>query len=118
MTAGVYTVNFNKVRKNVDWYQVFRLTSDGTLPVTLVGATLKMQVRPVTGGPPVLDLSLGSGLMILDAADGRFAINVDHTLMETVPVGTYSHDLVLDRSGFSQLVWEGKAKIKPGVTDI
>ena len=43
---------------------------------------------------------------------------VQHTVMETVPVGSYKYDLVLDRSGATEVLMEGSIKIVAGVTDI
>lgn len=115
-----YGVNFKKVRKNVDWWQVFHLTTDGTAPIDLSTAVLRMTVVPKLGTPtPVLSLSLGSGLrLVTDGTDGKFAIDVAHTAMEAVPVGSYKYDLVLDRAGASEVLMEGSVKIVAGVTDI
>lgn len=113
-----YQVNFLNVRNNVDWYQVFRLTTNGTTPLDLNGVVLKMQVRSAADNSIVLDLELGDGLLMIDAADGKFAINVDHLVMKQVAPGNYKQDLVMDRSGASQIVWEGKCRVKPGVTEL
>ena len=62
---------------------------------------------------------MGAGLrLVTDGTDGKFAIDVQHTVMETVPVGSYKYDLVLDRSGATEVLMEGSIKIVAGVTDI
>jgi len=119
MAGGVYTVNFNKVRKNVDFRHVVTLT-DGTDPINLTGATFFMDVVPKLGTPtPILSLSLGSGISLLtDGTDGKILLMVDSSVMEGKAVGSYKYDLIMVRSGVSEVVMEGNFKIKPGVTDL
>ena len=117
-----YSVNFNRVRKNVDLYKVFRLTTPGTPPAPLPfksGIALKMQIKRVIGDQtPILTLTLGNGLTIVDGDDGRFAVDLDSATLSGLPDGTFKHDLVLERYGHSEVVWEGKFKIKSGVTQL
>lgn len=119
MAGGVYTVNFNKVRKNVDFRHVVTLT-DGTNPINIATATFFMDVVPKLGTPtPILSLSLGSGLSLFtDGSDGKLLIEVDHLVMEGKAVGSYKYDLIMVRSGVSEVVMEGNFKIKAGVTDL
>lgn len=119
MTAGVYTVNFNKVRKNVDFRYVVTMT-DGTTAINISNATFFMDVVPKVGtATPILELSLGAGLSFYtDGTDGKLVIHVDHAVMELKVNGSYKYDLVMVRSGVSEIVMEGSFKIKSGVTDI
>ena len=118
--AAPYRVNFKKVFRNVDLYQVFTLLSAPSTPVNIGGATFFMMVRPKVGTPtPVLSLSLGSGLqLVTDGTDGKIAINVNHTVMEAIPLGSYKYDLVMDRGGASEIVMYGDFKVVDGVTDL
>lgn len=122
MTAGVYTVHFNKVRKNVDFRKVVTLYDGETPPaaINIAAATFFMDVVPKLGTPtPILSLSLGSGLSLLtDGSDGKLLISVDSAVMETKDVGSYKYDLIMVRSGVSETVMEGNFKIKSGVTDL
>lgn len=117
--TGIYTVNFNRVRRNVDFRHVVTLT-DGTNPIDISQATFFMDVVPKLGTPtPILELSLGSGLEFsTNGSDGKLIINVDHLVMETKASGSYKYDLVMVRSGVSEIVMEGSLKIVAGVTDI
>lgn len=122
MAAGVYTVNFNKVRKNVDFRYVVTLTDGATTPapIDISSATFFMDVVPKIGTPtPILSLALGSGLSLFsDGTDGKLLIHVDSSVMEGKAVGSYKYDLVMVRSGVSEVVMEGNFKIKAGVTDL
>ena len=114
---GVYTVNFKRVHKNVDWRQVFKITSDGTTPINISAATFKMTIA--SSGTTLMTLTLGSGLaLVTDGTDGKLRIDVNHLVMETVAVGSYKYDLVMSRGAASEIVMEGTIKVIAGVTDI
>lgn len=116
-----YTVNFKKVRKNVDFRYVVTLHNAANEPVDISQATFEMDVVPKLGtATPVLQLSTANGQLSLfdTGADGRLLINVDHLLMEAVPAGSYKYDLVMIQNGTSRVVMEGSITVKAGVTDI
>jgi hypothetical protein len=117
-----YKVDFNRVHNNADWWQSFKLTTDGTTPIDLGGAIFSMTLVPKLGAATVdntFAFTMDTGLQLTtDGSDGLFSINIDHTVMETIPPGTYKYDMILDRSGASQVLMEGVVKIIDGVTDI
>lgn len=122
MALGVYTVNFNKVRNNVDFRHVVTLT-DGTDPVDVSAADFYMDVVPKIGtATPILELESTGGSpeisLFTDGSDGKVVIHVDHLVMEALTPGSYKYDLVMIRSGVSEVVMEGNFKIKDGVTDL
>lgn len=113
------TVNFLVLYNNVDWHRVVTLTDGAGDPVDISTATFFMEVRPSLGGDPVLDLALGSGFSLFtNGADGKLLLHVDHLLMEAVTPGGYKYDLVMVRSGVSEIVMRGTIKVKAGVTDL
>lgn len=120
--ASPYTVNFKKVRRNVDFYKIitFSINADGD-PLDIGGATFKMMVKPKIGTDPdpILTLTMGSGLSVTtDGTDGKLTILVDHTVMVTKDLGNYKYDLVMIRDGASEVVMEGSFKIVEGVTEL
>lgn len=116
------TVNFLKVRNNVDFKQAFTIKSkvgdDAPVAVDLSSATIFMKIRPALGGAAVVSLSVGSGITKTDAAAGKITVLIDSEVMETITPGKYLYDLVIVRSGVSEIVAEGYMKIKSGVTDL
>jgi hypothetical protein len=126
---AAYTVNFKRVRKNVDWYTVWRFTTDGTTPLDLTGADFHMDVRPRIGEPPVLELNLEAAIpdpqdafaglvFATDGSDGELILLVDHTVMADVAVGSYRYDLVIIRNGISEVLAEGSIRVVEGVTEL
>lgn len=122
MSGQPYTVNFLKVRNNVDFYRTFTLKSkdeaDVVAPIDLSSATLFMQWKPSLGGDAVVSLAVGSGISKTDAAAGKIAVLVDSEVMKTITPGKYKYDLVLVRSGLSETVMEGFLKIVEGPTEL
>lgn len=119
--ASPYIVNFKKVRRNVDFYKIITFKQDATTPLDIGGASFKMQVKPKIGTNPaaILTLTLGDGLSLTsDGTDGKLTILVDHLVMKTKALGSYKYDLVMIRSGASEVVMEGSFKIVDGVTEL
>lgn len=116
-----YTVNFKKVRRNIDWYQVLNLKNGAGAALDISGATFFLDVKPKVGDAPaaILSLSLGSGLSFgSDGSDGVLIILVDSEVMKLKPLGSYKYDLVIVRGGVSEVFMEGSLKIVEGVTDL
>lgn len=122
MSGQPYTVNFLKVRNNVDFYRTFTLKSkdelDAVAPINLSSATLFMKLKPALGGAAVVSLAVGSGITKTDAANGKISVLIDSAVMTTITPGKYNYDLVLVRAGLSETVMEGYMKIKSGATDL
>jgi|WetSurMetagenome_2_1015567.scaffolds.fasta_scaffold72096_4 hypothetical protein len=58
--------------------------------LNLTGAAIRMQVRKNRNEAAIIDLALGTGLTITDAAAGKFRI--DEQIFSGVP-GTYQYDI-------------------------
>lgn len=116
----MYTVNFNAVYNNVDFRVVVTLNDAAGDPVDINTANFYMDVVPKIGTPtPILELETGGEISLFsDGSDGKLVIHVDHLVMEPLVPGSYKYDLVMDRSGTSEIVMRGNFKIKAGVTDI
>lgn len=115
-------VNFLNVRNNVDFSRTFTIKSkDGdaaAVAIDLDSATLFMQIKPSLGGAAVASLSVGSGITKTDPANGKISVLIDSEDMKAIDPGKYNYDLVMVRSGLSEIVLQGYMKIKAGVTDL
>jgi len=60
--------------RNDTWKQVFTLLAD-TTPISLVGATVYIQVRKGCGGVLALTLTNGSGVTIGGASNNQVTVN-------------------------------------------
>jgi hypothetical protein len=87
---------------------------DGT-PRNLTGAGLRFQVRPCQGSPgsPLLDLSIGHGITVLSAINGKIQIAFGSF---AVPAGDHFQDLIEDQSGYRTAIFQGRFEVTHGVT--
>lgn len=115
-------VNFLKVKNNVDFLRTFTIKSkegeDAAVATDLTSATIFMQIKPSLGGEAVVSLSVGSGITKTDPANGKIRVLIDSAVMETVEPGKYNYDIVIVRSGISEIVCEGYMKVKSGATEL
>lgn len=124
MSGQPYTVNFLRVRNNVDFYRTFTLKSkdesDTVAPINLASATLFMKWKPALdlSATPVVALAVGTGITKTDSANGKISVLVDSEVMKAIAPGKYKYDLVMVRGGISETVMEGYLKIVQGATDL
>ncbi len=119
--SAPYTVNFLRVRNNVDFYRIFTIKSKASpsadpVAIDLSSATLFMKWKPALGGSPVVSLAVGTGITKLDAAAGKISVLIDSADMADIAAGKYKYDLVMVRSGLSETIMEGYVKVVDGVT--
>lgn len=116
------TVNFLSVKNNVDFYRTLTIKSKvgeaAPAAIDLTSATIFMQIKPALGGAAVVSLSVGDGITKTDPANGKISILIDSEEMKTIEPGKYIYDLVIVRSGLSEIVMQGYMKIKSGATAI
>ena len=67
-------LNFTHLKGTTFEAQTFTIQKNGS-PLSLVGASIKMQLRKCYGTTVALELSNGSGITITNAAGGVFRIN-------------------------------------------
>ena len=115
--AAYYRVNFEGAT-NEDLRQGFKLTDTEGAPVSLSGATLRMEVDNLANDD-VLEASLANGrIVVTNAAQGEFSVAVPASVMAAVAPGVYRHDLLLTRpDGSIQRIWEGTLTLNRGVTE-
>ena len=70
---------------------IFEIALNGS-PVDLTDASIAIQFRKTYSAPSVLDLSIGHGITVLDATDGKFQID---PRVFTCPVGQYQFEIRL-----------------------
>lgn len=74
--------------RNDTWQQVFTLLAD-TTPISLVGATIYIQVRKGCGGVLALSLTNGSGATII----GTFNNEISVSKLVNIDKGNYVWDM-------------------------
>jgi len=77
-----------QIWRNDTWQQVFTLLAD-TTPISLVGATVYIQVRKGCGGTLALTLTNGSGVTIGGANNNQITVNK----LVNIDKGNYVYDL-------------------------
>ena len=70
-----------------------------TVPYTLTGYTVRMQVREAPGSKLLLDLTIGDGLTWSNQAGGVFLIDISAVDLAATPVGVWVYDLELVPAG-------------------
>jgi len=77
-----------QIWRNDTWQQVFTLLAD-TTPISLVGATVYIQVRKGCGGTLALTLTNGSGVTIGGASNNQITVSK----LVNIDKGNYVYDL-------------------------
>lgn len=87
---------------------------DGT-PRNFSGVQLRLQVRPCQGGPgsPLLDLSIGAGITVVNPSGGVIQFSVARF---AVAAGTHVQDLVEEHAGYRTQIFAGEFIVHDGVT--
>lgn len=81
--------------------------ADGTPFDLSVGCALRWGIKPAAGGSLVIELQLGNGIIVLDAA-GICLITVAPTQSAAIPVGSYVDQLqAIDPTGYVSTQWTG-----------
>lgn len=84
---------------NLEARQGSRFQKTVTVPYTLTGYTVRMQVRRTPDSDLLLDLSVGSGLAWVNQAGGVFLIDISAVDLAAAPVGVWVYDLELVPAG-------------------
>lgn len=86
--------------------------ADGTPFNLAAGCSLQWGIEPAAGGSLVLELTLGSGITVLDAANGICLITVPPVQSSAIPVGSYVDQLqATDPSGYVSTQWTGPINV-------
>jgi hypothetical protein len=98
MIPAVYNIPNQYAGDTFDGFQVTvtQTSNDVTTPINLDGITLACKFKK--DGATVLDLTEGSGITIVDAADGIFKLDAFSVPTET---GNYNYDIQFTYSGGS-----------------
>lgn len=81
----------------------------------LSGADLRMDIK-AGGVTAQLNLRIGSGITVVDAANGWIRLNLSAAQLYGLQPQTYLHDLVAVRAGTRTLMWTGQFVLDAGVT--
>lgn len=110
--------------RNADLEYVFNFAT-GAGPINLTGHTFALQVRAQPlAAVAAISLTIGGGLTIVDAVNGRLRAFVNKATLEALPYSgdpfapsTFYYDLVGTPSGAVLGVYlQGKFDLNPGVT--
>ena len=101
--------------------EVTYLDPDDT-PIDLTGFDVRMQVRRAYAdndgtAEPFVDLTIGDGVTVTDAAGGEFLLTIPKALTTTLPPGNWLYDLEIESSGgeVTRLMY-GRALVRAEVT--
>jgi hypothetical protein len=79
-------------------------------------AAMQIRLTPTTPDPPIISLTLDSGITLGSTAP-NIVIDIDATTTNNITILTGVYDLILtDSSGVVTRLLEGKVKISPDVT--
>lgn len=106
------------VSNNADWPHESFTVKDGEDPMSLMGCTLRMQLRATpTTRVAALDLSAPSqGITINDEAGGTFSIYVPAATMSLVAAGLYVRDILISRADETIYAGRGGVTVLQGIT--
>ena len=110
------SATFNLVLEQATTFNFqFQIKNDST-PLSLVGYTGTMTVRPFTGSTTeTLVGTTANGYMVFDAAQGRVTVTFPSTITN-IAAGRYVYDLVLTNGSIVTRYLEGQFTVTPGVT--
>jgi hypothetical protein len=99
-------------RKRFRW-----LAPGGVTPISLVGATARMQIRKDKKSPALLTLSTAGGQILIDGPNGAIDLHLDagSTAAITWSGGAYDLEVVMAGGDVVRLV-EGSVSVSPEIT--
>lgn len=104
------------VANNEDLRQGFALSDQNGNPVDLTGATLRMGIDGLDESSLIEASTANGQVVVTDAVQGQFEIAIPASVMATLKVGVYRHDLILNASGQQRRIWSGTLDLAQGVT--
>lgn len=101
------------IQQNADWDQTFQLFDGHGDPVNLTGSTVEAEIWTAGKHAKLADF----GVLILDAALGKFSLSLTDQVTATLPVSGYYDIRVTDVYGFSYYWVRGQATVETGCTE-
>jgi hypothetical protein len=87
-------------------------------PVDLSGSTMRMGIRrraeDIT--EDMLLTTENGGIIITDAANGQFTVNITQHQLEILAIGDYEHSLIRMTAGMQLRIWSGTLTNNPGAS--
>jgi hypothetical protein len=113
----VAKVNF-RVKCNGHWIQTWQLKNGG-LPLDITGYEFEMEIKKVRGAAVgdnrIMQLALGTGITIVDAALGKLKVEIAPQPLVTKSA-TYVYDFISRVGGKTSVLFEGQIIFEPGVS--
>jgi hypothetical protein len=96
---------------------VLRITvkDEAGAAVDLGSSTIRWQLAVNVYGTPLLAKSVGSGVEVVDAANGRFDVTLDSEDTEVLSGGTYYHEAEMYDGGVVSTILTGTIQINPSL---
>lgn len=86
-------------------------------PVDLTGTAVRWQLgKSATARPPLVQKSVGNGITLADAANGRFEVTLSAADTQALR-GSYYHEAEVDDLGTIATVLAGKVQIDAALID-
>tara|TARA_R110000851_G_C13089506_1_gene566730 strand:+ start:1209 stop:1574 length:366 start_codon:yes stop_codon:yes gene_type:complete len=108
------------VQQGSDWWFQVQYTDSDDVALDITGATIEMQVREnAKSATPLIDLSIGSGITITDAANGTFLVEVTpaQTILLPAPKSVmYDLDIVRTQDNKRVTLLVGTVTIRAEIT--
>lgn len=122
MAAGIWN---SVIEQGATWQKTFVYKDAAGQPIDIRGADIRLQARDFATSPTkVVDLSVGSGIQIVNDDSGAFTATVTDVVTSgiAVPLNSTKRNLVYDillslsGSGVVYRILKGVLEVSPGVT--
>ena len=113
-SAVGFTTNFALLQGETVAQQAQALL--GVVPINLTGYTIKSEIATPT---PILLNTSNGGIIITDAVNGKFVINIPASTTAGMPQGTWVYDLfITSASGVETALFSGNFIIQTATTPV
>lgn len=108
------------VENDSDFFRAFAYQYTDGSPINLTGNTMRMGIRrhAADAAEEMLLTTENGGLVVTDAANGKFSVRLTQDQLVRLPVGDYEHSLVrwITATGEKYRIWSGTLTNNAGAT--
>ena len=101
------------IEKGATFAFVATWLDENDAPIDVSGYSARMQVRPKSGGPLVVELTSDTGRIVLGGTEGTATLLLPASVTTTLPAGTYVYKLELVQGAVVYRLIEGAVEISP-----
>lgn len=105
-----------KIKANGTWIQVWQIKNAG-VPFDITGYDFELEIKKTKGATisKFLDLTIGNGITVLDAANGMLQLEIGPQISLTA-TQVFVYDLIAIKDGKPYVWLEGEMTFEPGVS--